>query len=58
MWLLPTTLGATGMPQEQMRRYIEDHEAVSEQVARGQVAFFEARCEVLQERLRQAQRNC
>ena len=34
-------LRATGMPLEQMRRYIEDHEAVSDQVARGQVALFE-----------------
>jgi hypothetical protein len=30
------------MPLEQMRRYIEDHEAVSDQLARGQVALFES----------------
>lgn len=50
-------LRATGMPLEQMRRYIEDHEAVGEQVARGQVELFEAHRQVLEERLRQTQRN-
>ncbi len=50
-------LRATGMPLEQMRRYIEGHEAVGEQVARGQVELFEAHRQVLEERLRQTQRN-
>ena len=50
-------LRATGMPLEQMRQYVEDREHLEEQVARRQIALFEAHREVLQERRAQIESN-